>query len=108
VQLQVVENIAEGESSGWFGESQIPNVYGKGRPYIIIFACMSAEMECLVMTDSHGFENIQRIIEDIGYIPVIECVAEFKSTLFKNKNIEELPLHMNMYVFTADAFTEMR
>ncbi len=68
---------------------------------------MSAEMERFIMADSHRFVNIQDIIEDIRYVPVVECVAELQGAMIINKDVEEFLFNMYMNIIAADALAVM-
>jgi hypothetical protein len=62
VQFQVVEDITERVIACRFSKFQVTEIHGKARPDIVIFTGVSAEMNCLIMADAHGFKNIQNIV----------------------------------------------
>ena len=49
-----------------------------------------------IILDTQTPENIQDIIENIGYIPEAECITEFKDVVLKNKKIEKLSFDMQV------------
>jgi hypothetical protein len=108
VKLYFVEYIAESEITPGISEFQVPDVKCKIGGDVIIFFRHSAEMDRLVILYAHAFENIQDKIENIGYIPVGECIGEYQDVSVKDKQVEELPFDMHLNIMPFYAFAVVR
>lgn len=60
-------------------------------------------MNRFIMTDAHGFKDIENKIENVGDISVCESVTEFQRVIIENKEIEIFPFNMNMYIEAINA-----
>ena len=62
---QIAENIAECKITRWLTELQMPYIYSKNRSEVIIFFCVPAQPDSLILFYFKVPESIHHIIENI-------------------------------------------